>query len=50
MKINRIFAENGPNAFIGQELGNFVCRKDIHGYDGNPNPSELDYAVLYRRR
>jgi len=50
MKINRIFAKNGPNAFIAQELSNFVCRKDIHGFDGNPDSSLQDYAVLYRRR
>ena len=47
-EISEIFAEDGPNAFIGQGLFSSAWRSDIHGFDGNPSFTEFDFAVLYR--
>ena len=43
------FFLDGPEAFIGQEIGLNVFSKDVFGFDGNPNAFEFDYAVLYRK-
>jgi len=43
------FFLDGPEAFIGQEIGLNVFAQDVFGFDGNPNAFEFDYAVLYRK-
>ena len=48
-ELSEEFAVDGPEAFIGQEIGLNVFAKDVFGFDGNPNAFEFDYAVLYRR-
>ena len=47
--LSQEFAVDGPEAFIGQEIGLNVFSKNVFGFDGNPNAFEFDYAVLYRK-
>lgn len=48
-ELSEEFAKDGPEAFIGQEIGLNVFAADVYGFDGNPNAFEFDYAVLYRK-
>lgn len=48
-ELSKEFVVDGPEAFIGQEIGLNVFSKDVFGFDGNPNAFEFDYAVLYRK-
>lgn len=47
-ELSEEFAVDGPEAFIGQEIGLNVFSKNVSGFDGNPNAFEFDYAVLHR--
>lgn len=47
--LSKEFMVDGPEAFIGQEIGLNVFSKSVFGFDGNPNAFEFDYAVLYRK-
>jgi len=49
-ELSEEFALDGPEAFIGQEIGLNVFSKDVMGFDGNPNAFAFDYAVLYRQK
>lgn len=47
-KISEIMADTGPVAFIGQQVLKMPFRKDVHGWDKNPDYYIYDWAKLYR--
>jgi len=48
-ELSEIFVEDGPVAFIGQQLVGVAFRSDVYGWEGNPpDRGQCDYARLYR--
>jgi ABC-type transport system substrate-binding protein len=46
-EFSEIFAVDGPFAPIAQETSQFAFRKNIHGWDNNPDYYGMDFSVLY---
>jgi peptide/nickel transport system substrate-binding protein len=47
-EISEIMAEDGPVAFIGQQVLKIPMRKNLHGWDKNPDYYIYDWAKFYK--
>ena len=49
-ELSELYAKEAPVVFIGQEVTSMAFRSDIYGWDGNPDPYQGDFAVVYRKK
>jgi peptide/nickel transport system substrate-binding protein len=50
VKMSELLAEDGPFAFVAQEIKPWAFRKSVKGFDGNPNVARVNQATIYREK